>query len=190
MHDHVINQIAFTADDLQLIKNTAFAQWPDDGFAKREDFDAWLETTPINPTLRPYLWGLIGAHYPNRFFANWDLVGVFDCLQIRPGLILETRWDIREVKPPLKVVADAFESILDSVNMETDISNAICVITTNDRTDALEQMWACAGVSERRLHSSTALWNQTLVAVPSVSAFSLCVWLTTSDGTSGSLIAF
>lgn len=183
MHDHVINQIAFTAEDLQLIKDTAFAQWPEDGFTKHEAFDAWLETTPINPTLRPHLWGLIGAHYPNRFFANWDLVGVFDCLQIRPGLILETRWGRQDTKLTPTNITDALEAISDRVNVELLISRAIFVLITNDDTDALEHLWVCADVAERLLLGSTVSWNQTRITVSGPTAENLCVWLTACAGT-------
>lgn len=178
MHDHVINQIAFTADDLQLIKDTAFAQWPDDGFAKREDFDAWLDTTPINPTLRPYLWGLIGAHYPNRFFANWDLVGVFDCLQIRPGLILETRWSIRDANPTPKAIGDALARMLERASAEIRISSVICVLASNDFTDASEQLWACVDSIQAMSMAATGAWTETLVVGSTCERQGIVCWAT------------
>jgi hypothetical protein len=179
MRDHVINQIAFTADDLQLIKYTAFAQWPRDGFAKSEDFDAWLETTPINPTLRPHLWGLIGAHYPNRFFANWDLVGVFDCLQIRPGLILETRWSIRDANPTPKAIGDALARMLERASAEIRISSVICVLLLHDTSNATEQMWVCAeGLQNDERLGLAVHCRVTFVMVSAAQKGSLFLWST------------
>lgn len=85
----MIKQVNFCANDLKLIKETALTKWPDGGFPTRDVFEDWLRKTHINPTLKPYLWGLIGARHPNRFMCYWDLVDVFDCMQLRPGRIFE-----------------------------------------------------------------------------------------------------
>lgn len=174
----MIKQVNFCANDLKLIKETALTKWPDGGFPTRDVFEDWLRKTHINPTLKPYLWGLIGARHPNRFMCYWDLVDVFDCMQLRPGRIFEWCWEPGSKNPTPQMVAEATEAMLRQVKAEMTVSSLTCVLSAYDDSNALEQLWAYVDTAEKLASQSSALRIPTLVTVGISETARLSIWMT------------
>lgn len=174
----MIKQTNFSASDLTEIKETAFARWPENGFPNREVFENWLRKTHINPTLKPYLWGLIGARHPNRFMCYWDLIDVFDCMQLRPGRIYEWCWDPGSKNPTPQMIVEATDAMLRQAKAEMTISSITCVFTSYDESNALEQLRAYVDTVEKLVSNNVTMRIPTLITVPSTLAPDLCLWLT------------
>ncbi len=173
----MIKQVNFSANDLKVIKETAFAKWPDDGFPTRDSFEGWLRKTHINSTLKPYLWGLIGARYPNRFMCNWYLVDVLDCMQLRSGRIFERRWEPGSKNQTPQMIVEATEEILRQAKAEMTISSVTCVLSTYDDSNALEQLWAYVDTLENLVSEHAKARIPTLVLAPRDDSSRLCLWL-------------
>lgn len=174
----MIKQVNFSANDLKVIKETAFTKWPDGGFPTRDIFEDWLRKSHINHALKPYLWGLIGARYPNRFMCYWDLVDVFDCMQLRPGRIFEWCWEPGSKNPTPQMIVEATEAMLRQAKAEMTISSLTCVLSTCDDSNALEQLWAYVDSVEKWGAHKVKMRIPTLMMVPRNEAAGLCLWLT------------
>jgi hypothetical protein len=174
----MIKQVNFSANDLKVIKETAFTKWPENGFPNREAFENWLRKTHINLALKPYLWGLIGARYPNRFMCYWDLVDVFDCMQLRPGRIYERCWEPGSKNPTPQMIVEATESVLRQAKAEMTISSLTCVLSTYDDSNALEQLWAYVDTVEKLVSNNVTMRIPTLIATELDEAPKHCLWVT------------
>lgn len=174
----MIKQVNFSADDLKVVKEIAFTKWPDDGFPTHDVFEDWLRKTHINPTLKPYLWGLIGARHPNRFMYYWDLADVFDCMQLRSGRIFEWRWEPVSKNPTPQMIVEATDEMLRQAKAEMTISSLTCVLTSHDESNALGQLWAYTDNVEKLVSDAVTMRIPTLVMIQHSDAPALCLWLT------------